>query len=62
MKAANHQIFSGGVFDELHFSSIAEVALKRVFEPVHQNESGTAGPNILSLTQNVECAVPLHEL
>lgn len=50
-----------GGFDELDFSSIAEVALKRAFEPVHLNESATAGPDILSLIQNVECAVRLHE-
>lgn len=61
IKAANHQTFSGGGLDELGFSSIAEVVLKCAFEPVHLKESGTAGPKILSLMQNVECAVILHE-
>lgn len=59
IKAAKHQIGAGGGFDGLDFSSIAVAALKHACEPV--NEPGTAGPNILSLIQNVECAVRLHE-
>lgn len=41
--------------------SLTEAALKCAFEPVHLSGSATAGPDILSLIQNVECAVRLHE-